>query len=97
MTENDPAIDPEIKDQSENPEIKQESNYDNVDNVNITEGENEPEEEVFGVVDPNAIISAVSVVGKRGRKTNSANDGSDSDEAYFEDDGGDDDDESGRE
>ena len=33
-------------------------------------------------------------MGKRGRKTNSANDGSDSDEAYFEDDGGDDDDES---
>lgn len=45
--------------------------------------EKEPEEEIFGVVDPNAIISAVPVVGKRGR---SNVDGSDSDEAYAEND-----------
>jgi len=48
--------------------------------------EKEPEEEIFGVVDPNAIISAVPIVGKRGRKTTGATDGSDSDEAYAEDD-----------
>lgn len=82
MTNNDPEIDPEIMD---HPEIKEELSIDNTntnnDDVNITEGE---EEEVFGVVDPNAIISAVPMIGKRGR--NVGNNGSDSDDAYAEDD-----------
>lgn len=63
------------------------------DNINTNENTNnysvdkiEPEEEVFGVVDPTAIISAVPIVGKRGRKGKSNNNGSDSDEAYDEDD-----------
>lgn len=48
--------------------------------------DDEPEEEVFGVVDPNAIISAIPVVGKRGRKSRAGNDEFDSDDAYGEDD-----------
>ena len=85
MTEYDPEIDPDTMNQSEISGIKEELNIENDNsdsNVNITEGE----EEVFGVVDPNAIISAVPIVGKRGRKANASNDGSDSDEAYAEDD-----------
>ena len=91
MTDIDPAIDPEIKDHSEtqmqeNMEELNNNTVDNnnavdtvTDNVNITEGE----EEVFGVVDPTAIISAVPIVGKRGRKSKARNDGSDSDEAFI--------------
>jgi len=49
-------------------------------------------EEVFGVVDPNALENSMMVVGKRGRKHRGSDDeasnaGSDSDEAYAEDSG----------
>lgn len=45
----------------------------------------EPEEEVFGVVNPEAIVSAQPVVGRRGRKaTKRQSEDSDSDEAYNE-------------
>ena len=67
------------------------------EDVNMTMNDQEPEfketeEEVFGVVDPNAIISAQPVVGKRGRKsTRRQSDGSDSDDAYESDEEGSDD------
>lgn len=60
---------------------------DDVDMSNNHEPEfKEPEEEIFGVVDPNAIVSAQPVVGKRGRKSGRQSEGSDSDEAYESED-----------
>lgn len=52
--------------------------------VNSNEGETliEPEEEVFGVVDPDSILNAVPIVGRRGRKGIKESGESESDEAY---------------
>jgi hypothetical protein len=83
MSENEPKIDHEVGETSPDHEMIQESpEFDENNNINNVE----PEEEVFGVVDPTAIISAIPVVGKRGRKSRHGDDGSDSDDAYSEDD-----------
>ena len=88
MSEIDPVIEHEATDPGK-VEIDMVNNIKNEENVHDTNDNYEDaktstiyEEEVFGVVDPTAIISAIPVVGKRGR----TNDGSDSDEAYTEDD-----------
>lgn len=56
------------------------------DDIDIEKDANEPEEEIFGVVDPNAIISALPLVGRRGRNSKNALNGSDSDDAYAAED-----------
>ena len=90
MSENEPKIDHEVGETIPEQEVTQESPKNDLninENVNeIVVDKNEPEEEVFGVVDPNAIISAFPIVGKRGRKSKRGDDGSDSDDAYDEDD-----------
>lgn len=79
MRENEVKNDHEVEETSPDHKMIQESpKIDDKNNI-------EPEEEVFGVVDPTAIISAVPVVGKRGRKSKRGDDGSDSDDAYAED------------
>ena len=83
MNGNEPIIDHEVGEPTPDLELNQQSsNFNN----NIDSNNAEPEEEIFGVVDPTAIISAVPVVGKRGRKSKRGDDGSDSDDAYAEDD-----------